>query len=96
MLNSDKLQPCLLSTGVLWEFCDRLPTLPKNNKEAVSSVLSREEQLINDAIEELEEVSLSSLHPNNSNVNSSNLFFRLPMHQLMTTKDIDNYSRHGS
>jgi hypothetical protein len=31
--------------------------LPKNNKEAVSSVLNREEQLINDAIEELEEVS---------------------------------------
>jgi hypothetical protein len=51
------LQPCLLSTGIIWEFCDKLPTLPKNNKEAVSSVLNREEQLINDAIEELEEVS---------------------------------------
>ncbi len=53
---SETLQPCLLSTGVVWEFCDRLPTLPKTNKEAVASVLSREEQLINDAIEELEQV----------------------------------------
>nr|CAH0107016.1 unnamed protein product [Daphnia galeata] len=62
ILKNDKLQPCLLSTGVLWEFCDRLPTLPKNNKEAVSSVLSREEQLINDAIEELEEAANASIN----------------------------------
>lgn len=55
ILKSDTLQPCLVSTGILWEFCDRLPTLPKNNKEAVLAVLSREEELINDAIEELEQ-----------------------------------------
>lgn len=57
LILSDTLQPCLVSTGILWEFCDRLPTLPKNNKEAVLAVLSREEELINDAIEELEQVS---------------------------------------
>lgn len=80
MLTSDNLQPCLLSTGIIWEFCDKLPTLPKNNKEAVSSVLSREEQLINDAIEELEEVSWSLLFYY-SCVISSTFFFRLRMHQ---------------
>jgi hypothetical protein len=47
-----------LTTGVLWEFCDsRLPTLPKNNIEAVATVLTTEENLIKDAIEELEQVS---------------------------------------
>jgi hypothetical protein len=62
-----------------------LPTLPKNNKEAVSSVLSREEQLINDAIEELEEVCIPSLSYF-SNVIFSTVFCRLQMHQSMTKK----------
>lgn len=53
---SEVIQPCLLSTGILWEICDRLPSLPYNNKEAVTHILSREEQLIKDAVEELEQV----------------------------------------
>lgn len=53
---SGKLESCLLTTGVLWEFCDRFPTLPKNNIEAVATSLSKEENLIKDAIDELEQV----------------------------------------
>lgn len=52
--HSGKLDSCLISTGIIWEFCDKLPTLPINNAEAVISVLCKEEQLVNDAIEELD------------------------------------------
>ena len=40
----------------MWEFCDRIPFLPKNNVEAVTELLVREERLIGDALEELEQV----------------------------------------
>ena len=58
---SEKLESCLQTTGILWECCDRLPSLPKNNAEAVIRVLGAAENLITDAIEELDEVSNSLL-----------------------------------
>ena len=50
------MQQGLFSTGILWEFCDRIPLLPKNNAEAVTQILDREERLISDALEELGQV----------------------------------------
>lgn len=53
---SETLQAGLFSTGVLWSFCDRIPLLPKSNNQAVNKILRKEEQLIDDAIKELDEV----------------------------------------
>lgn len=55
VVNNEKLESCLQTTGILWECCDRLPSLPKNNAEAVIRVLGAAENLITDAIEELDE-----------------------------------------
>ena len=52
------MDSCLLSTGIVWEFCDRIPTLPKSNVEAVTLILAKEEQLISDALIELDEVAI--------------------------------------
>jgi len=53
---SEKLENGLISTGILWEFCDKISALPKTNAEAVTSILHKEEQLINDGLQELNEV----------------------------------------
>lgn len=54
----EKVENVLISTGILWEFCDRISALPKTNAEAITSILCKEEQLINDGLQELNEVFL--------------------------------------
>jgi len=56
VVRSEKLENGLISTGILWEFCDKISALPKTNAEAVTSILHKEEQLINDGLQELNEI----------------------------------------
>ncbi len=48
-------QECLTATGILWEFCDQIPQLPKDNCCAVAALLAREEHLVQDALHEVEQ-----------------------------------------
>ena len=57
---SEKVETGLISTGILWEFCDRIATLPKTNVEAVALTLHKEQQLIKDGLEELNEVRITT------------------------------------
>lgn len=47
-------QQHMTSTGNLWECCEALEKLPRDNKEAVLVLLKRERALVQDAVEELD------------------------------------------
>lgn len=68
VLRREKAEISLISTGILWEFCDRISSLPKTNAEAITSILHKEEQLISDGLQELNEV--NSTQPNLSDCSS--------------------------
>lgn len=46
---------CLQAAGKLWEKCDAIERIPKDNKEAVCSVLSSHYEFIQDAVNEIRE-----------------------------------------
>jgi len=66
VLRSEKVETGLISTGILWEFCDRIATLPKTNVEAVALTLHKEQQLIKDGLEELNEINSTEPSGNSS------------------------------
>lgn len=44
-------------TGRVWEACTAMEKLPRDNLAATRSLLAREELLLTDALQEIEEVS---------------------------------------
>lgn len=45
-------------TGCVWEACSALEKLPRDNLAATRALLAREELLLTDALQEIEEVCL--------------------------------------
>lgn len=45
----------LQRTGNVWECCDRFPSLPRDNKAAVKEKVEESLELVNDALQEIEE-----------------------------------------
>jgi len=43
-------------TGSVWETCEQLGNLPKNNLHAVNKQMQKDELLVMDALQEVEEV----------------------------------------
>lgn len=46
-------------TGSVWEACEQLGTLPKDNLQAVNKKLQKDELLVMDALQEVEEVTFN-------------------------------------
>ena len=46
----------LQATGIAWQGCKKLENCQKNNKDAAKNVLTRQNELINDAFSEISEV----------------------------------------
>jgi Grap2 and cyclin-D-interacting len=49
----------LAMTGSVWEACEQLGTLPKDNLQAVNKKLQKDELLVMDALQEVEEVTFN-------------------------------------
>lgn len=61
-------QKHLQSTGNIWEICDKFPKLPKDNREAVLLRTKEVDELISDALEELEETLRSRSEENKNGI----------------------------
>lgn len=46
-------------TGSVWEACEQLGNLPKDNLQAVNKKLQKDELLVMDALQEVEEVTFN-------------------------------------